>query len=105
MSTAILSGEPRSRRCERMWLGVQCSLRQAKKGIPGKEELMNSKKSDRRRFLKESTAVAVGALGAQSGLAAEAESAKEPNAGPKNYGNYGERSRFVTTARKDDYLS
>jgi sulfane dehydrogenase subunit SoxC len=66
---------------------------------------MSWKKSGRRRFLKESTAVAVGALGAQSGLAAETESANEPHAGPRNYSNYGERSRFVTTARKDDYLS
>ena len=66
---------------------------------------MGSKKSERRRFLKDGTALAAGALGAGSALTARAETAKEPQPGPRNYNNFGERSRFVTTARKDDYLN
>src|SRR5258705_2020808 len=72
---------------------------------------MSSKQLDRRRFLKDSGALAglaVGAMGSATGLAlgqdAAHEAAKEAGPGPKTgYTLYGGRSRFVTTTRQHDY--
>src|SRR5437868_14892024 len=61
--------------------------------------------SGRRRFLKEGAALAglaVGALRSQNALAFESEPVAIP---PKDYNNYGDRSRFITSKRSDDYAS
>ena len=79
---------------------------------------MSSKQSDRRRFLKDSVALAGLAVGATASATGEAlgqeaahgaahEAAKPVAVHPSQKGGYaslyGQRSRFATTAREHDY--
>ena len=59
---------------------------------------MNTKKSGRRRFLKDAAlaGLAVGGIRSASGQTQEAE---KPEVRTRDLNAYGERSRFVTTAR------
>jgi sulfane dehydrogenase subunit SoxC len=60
---------------------------------------MNSKKSGRRRFLKEGAALAGLALGATRMASGETPDSEAGKASPKDLHAYGERSRFETSAR------
>jgi sulfane dehydrogenase subunit SoxC len=72
---------------------------------------MSSKQSDRRRFLKNSGALAVGAMGSATGLALGQDAPKEaarpvpvhPSQRDGYASLYGVRSRFETTGRQHDY--
>src|SRR5689334_1566717 len=65
---------------------------------------MKSRRSDRRKFLKDSAVLAGLAAGAIRSASALPLAADAPMVSPsKDYPEYGERSRFETTARKPDY--
>jgi len=60
---------------------------------------MNSKQSERRRFLKNSAALAGLAVGAIQPASAQSAGSEKPEARPKDLHSYGERSRFENSVR------
>ncbi|MCU1341041.1 MAG: sulfite oxidase SoxC [Candidatus Acidoferrum typicum] len=60
---------------------------------------MNSKQSGRRRFLKNSAALAGLAVGTMRPASGQSTGSEKPEARPKDLHSYGERSRFENSAR------
>src|SRR5579864_7853019 len=60
---------------------------------------MNSKQSGRRRFLKNSAALAGLAVGAVQPVSAQSAAPEKTGTPPKDIHAYGERSRFETSLR------